>query len=160
VLTHRVPLLWRFHAVHHVDRDLDASTAARFHFGELALSVPWRAGQVALIGVLPRDLRLWQQALLVSILFHHSNLRLPWRAEQAISVVIMTPRLHGIHHADDEATRDANWSSGLTLWDWLHGTLRTGVSQAEIRIGVEGYHDPEDVTLPRILEMPFTNPPR
>ena len=41
-LNHRVPLLWRFHLVHHVDRDLDASTALRFHFGEMALSVPYR----------------------------------------------------------------------------------------------------------------------
>ena len=51
VLTHRVPFLWRFHAVHHVDLDLDASTALRFHFGELAVSVPYRAAQVVLIGV-------------------------------------------------------------------------------------------------------------
>src|SRR5919107_93316 len=56
MLTHRAPALWRFHAVHHVDLDLDTSTAVRFHFGELALSVPWRAAQVAIIGVSPRDL--------------------------------------------------------------------------------------------------------
>jgi sterol desaturase/sphingolipid hydroxylase (fatty acid hydroxylase superfamily) len=160
VLTHRMPLLWRFHAVHHTDRDLDVSTAVRFHFGELTLSVPWRAAQVALIGVSSRDLRLWQQGLLVSILFHHSNLRLPDGAERALRAFVMTPRLHGIHHADDEATRDANWSSGLTLWDWLHGTLVTDVPQEAIRIGIAGYQHPEDVTLPRILEMPFTDPAR
>jgi sterol desaturase/sphingolipid hydroxylase (fatty acid hydroxylase superfamily) len=155
-----MPLLWRFHAVHHTDRDLDASTAVRFHFGELTLSVPWRAAQVALIGVSPSDLRLWQRALLVSILFHHSNLRLPDGAERALRAVVMTPRLHGIHHADEEATRDANWSSGLTLWDWLHGTLVTDVPQEAIRIGIAGYQHPDDVTLPRILAMPFADPSR
>lgn len=155
VLTHRSPALWRFHAVHHVDLDLDASTAVRFHFGELALSIPWRAAQVALIGVSPRDLRLWQQAVLVSILFHHSNVRLPLTVERVLSAVVMTPRLHGIHHADDEATRDSNWSSGLTIWDWLHGTLRTDVPQEAITIGVAEYQDPADVTLPRILALPF-----
>src|SRR5438067_5070582 len=31
---HLVPLLWRFHNVHHTDLDLDLSTAARFHAGE------------------------------------------------------------------------------------------------------------------------------
>src|SRR5687768_7875897 len=41
-LNHRVPLLWRFHLVHHVDLDLDASTALRFHFGEMSLSVFFR----------------------------------------------------------------------------------------------------------------------
>jgi sterol desaturase/sphingolipid hydroxylase (fatty acid hydroxylase superfamily) len=160
VLTHRTPALWRFHAVHHVDLDLDASTAVRFHFGELTLSIPWRAAQVALIGVSPTDLRLWQQALLVSVLFHHSNLRLPLHIERVLSAFIMTPRLHGIHHSDEEAVRECNWSSGLTIWDYLHGTLRIDVPQDAITVGVAGYQRPEDVTLPRILEMPFADPPR
>jgi sterol desaturase/sphingolipid hydroxylase (fatty acid hydroxylase superfamily) len=155
VLTHRSAALWRFHAVHHADLDLDASTAVRFHFGELALSIPWRAAQIALVGVSPRDLRLWQQAVLVSILFHHSNVRLPPNVERLLSAVVMTPRLHGIHHADDEATRDSNWSSGLTIWDWLHGTLRTDMPQEAITIGLAEYQDPADVTLPRILALPF-----
>src|SRR6266540_1425955 len=81
-LTHRVSFLWRFHVVHHIDLDLDASTALRFHFGELALSVPWRAAQIAAIGVTPTALLLWQNALLVSILFHHSNVQLPIAVER------------------------------------------------------------------------------
>src|SRR5215204_2241217 len=56
VATHRVPFLWRFHVVHHADLDLDATTALRFHFAELALSVPWRAAQILLIGVSPQAL--------------------------------------------------------------------------------------------------------
>jgi sterol desaturase/sphingolipid hydroxylase (fatty acid hydroxylase superfamily) len=99
VLTHRVPFLWRFHRIHHADPDLDASTAVRFHFGELALSVPWRAAQVLLIGTDPRTLRLWQVGLLVSILFHHANVRLPEPIDRLLSLVLVTPRLHGIHHS-------------------------------------------------------------
>jgi sterol desaturase/sphingolipid hydroxylase (fatty acid hydroxylase superfamily) len=159
VLTHRVPLLWRFHAVHHVDLDLDASTALRFHFGELTLSVPWRIAQVAAIGVSERDLRLWQQLVLVSIVFHHSNVRLPIGVERLLAALVVTPRLHGIHHADVEAIRDSNWSSGLTIWDRLHGTLRTDVPQEAITIGVEGYEAPGQVTLPRILALPFQGEP-
>jgi sterol desaturase/sphingolipid hydroxylase (fatty acid hydroxylase superfamily) len=155
VLVHRVPALWRFHAVHHVDRDLDASTALRFHFGELTVSVPWRALQVATIGVSPAQLHLWQRMLLVSILFHHSNLRLSPRVERALAWVVMTPRLHGIHHSDDGVVRDANWSSGLTLWDRLHGTLRHDPPQDAITIGVEGHEHPADVTLRRVLALPF-----
>jgi sterol desaturase/sphingolipid hydroxylase (fatty acid hydroxylase superfamily) len=156
VLVHRVPALWRFHAVHHVDRDLDASTALRFHFGELTISVPWRALQVALTGVSPAQLQLWQRLVLVSILFHHSNLELPRRLERILSLVVMTPRLHGIHHSDVRVIRDSNWSSGLTVWDRLHGTLRNDLPQAAITIGVEGFARPADVTLPRVLALPFT----
>lgn len=155
VLVHRVPLLWRFHAVHHVDRDLDASTALRFHFGELAISVPWRAMQVTAIGVSPAQLRLWQHLLLISILFHHSNLRLPRRVERALALLVMTPRLHGIHHSDVEIIRNANWSSGLTIWDWLHGTLRNDMPQEAITIGVAGYETSADVALRTILASPF-----
>src|SRR5258708_3153056 len=72
VLHHRVPLLWRFHAVHHLDLDLDASTALRFQFGEIALSVPYRIAQVLLIGVDPLSLIMWQTFLLLSIMFHHA----------------------------------------------------------------------------------------
>src|ERR1700730_9869416 len=97
VLTHRVPGLWRFHAVHHIDLDLDASTAVRFHFGELVLSTPWRVAQVVLIGTSPLALSIWQTGLLMSILFHHSNVELPVAVERRLGRVVVTPRLHGLH---------------------------------------------------------------
>ena len=99
ILTHRVPLLWRFHAVHHVDLDLDASTALRFHFGELAVSVPYRAAQIALLGVDAEALSYWQMFLSLSVLFHHSNVRLPREFESVLSWFVVTPRMHGIHHS-------------------------------------------------------------
>ena len=77
VLTHRVPFLWRFHLPHHVDLDLDASTALRFHFGEMMLAVPYRLLQVTLFGIDYRTYSIWQTFLFACILFHHSNLRLP-----------------------------------------------------------------------------------
>jgi sterol desaturase/sphingolipid hydroxylase (fatty acid hydroxylase superfamily) len=155
VLVHRVPFLWRFHLVHHVDLDLSASTALRFHFAELALSVPWRAAQVLLIGVSPRALSVWQTALLVSILFHHSNVRLPAALERRLVRLIVTPRMHGIHHSVVPQETDSNWSSGLTVWDWLHGTLRLDVPQAAVTIGVPAYRAADEVTLGRLLAMPF-----
>jgi sterol desaturase/sphingolipid hydroxylase (fatty acid hydroxylase superfamily) len=155
VLTHRLPLLWRFHVVHHVDLDLDASTALRFHAGELAISTAWRAGQVLLIGVSPLSLFFWQTFLLLSILFHHSNVRLPFATERWLNHLIVTPRMHGIHHSIVQEETNSNWSSGLTIWDRLHGTLRLNVPQAEITIGVPAYREPEEVRLMEILKLPF-----
>jgi sterol desaturase/sphingolipid hydroxylase (fatty acid hydroxylase superfamily) len=155
ILTHRVPFLWRFHMVHHVDLDLSASTALRFHFAEMALSVPWRAAQVLLIGASPRALSMWQTATMVSILFHHSNLRLPIAVERRLIRLVVTPRMHGIHHSVVQEETDSNWSSGLTLWDRLHGTLRLNVPQREVTIGVPSYPDAAEVTLPKLLAMPF-----
>jgi sterol desaturase/sphingolipid hydroxylase (fatty acid hydroxylase superfamily) len=153
VLTHRVGFLWRFHLVHHADVDLDVSTALRFHFGELTLSVIFRCAQIGLIGAVPLSLSVWQTLLLVSILFHHSNVRLPPRIEANLSRLVMTPRLHGIHHAASAADTDSNFSSGLTLWDRLHRTLRT--YRAARDTGLPTYRDPRELTIGRILMLPF-----
>jgi sterol desaturase/sphingolipid hydroxylase (fatty acid hydroxylase superfamily) len=154
-LTHRVPFLWRLHAVHHVDLDLSATTALRFHFAEMAVSVPYRAAQVALLGVGPRALSVWQTFLFASILFHHSNLRLPLGLERRLVPFLVTPRMHGIHHSIVEEEANSNWSSGFTLWDRLHGTLRLDVPQDRVTVGLPAYRDPDEVTLAKILAMPF-----
>jgi sterol desaturase/sphingolipid hydroxylase (fatty acid hydroxylase superfamily) len=155
ILTHRVPLLWRFHLPHHVDLDMDASTALRFHFGEIMLSVPWRASQIVFLGVSPTALAAWQTATLIEVMFHHSNVELPCEVELWLCRILVTPRMHGIHHSIVHDETDSNWSSGLTLWDWLHGTLRLNVPQQAITIGVPAYQDSKDVTLPKVLVMPF-----
>ena len=152
---HRVPFFWRFHLVHHIDHDLDASTALRFHFGELALSVPVRALQMIVIGVEPHALWLWQTIVFASILFHHSNLRLPAALERVLVRVIVTPRMHGIHHSDRLSETDSNWSNLLSAWDYLHGTMRLDVAQPEITIGVPAYADPAGVTIGKMLVLPF-----
>lgn len=152
---HRIPFFWRFHLVHHIDRDLDASTALRFHFGELALSIPIRAAQMILIGVDTHMLWLWQTILFASILFHHSNVRLPLHFERLLVRLIVTPRMHGIHHSDRLNETNTNWSSLVSWWDYLHGTILLNVPQAEITIGVPAYSAPSDVTIGKILLLPF-----
>ena len=94
VATHRNAFLWRFHLVHHLDLDLDSSTALRFHAADMAISIPYRVLQVALIGTSPRALRLWQSWFFLSVLFHHSNLRLPVKLEHLLARVLTTPRMH------------------------------------------------------------------
>ena len=152
---HRVRFLWRFHLPHHVDLDLDGSTALRFHFGELALSIPFRAAQIAVIGADPYAVAVWQAILFASILFHHSNIRLPRRLEAVLARLIVTPRMHGIHHSAREDETNSNWSSLLSVWDFLHRTFRFDVPDERIVIGVPAYQSPRDVTIGRILALPF-----
>ena len=152
---HRVPFLWRFHLAHHVDLDLDASTALRFHFGELALSIPARAAQIALVGAEPLAVAIWQAILFASILFHHSNARLPRRLEAMLALLIVTPRMHGIHHSTRPDETNSNWSSLLSVWDFIHRTFRFDVPDDAIVIGVPAHQSAEDVTIGRILMLPF-----
>ena len=155
VLTHKVPFLWRFHRIHHADLDLTAATAIRFHFGEITISVLFRAGQVLFIGVSPQALNVWQSLLFLSILFHHSNVRLPKQFEEKLQKIIVTPRLHGIHHSIQEGEMNSNWSSGLTAWDFLHKTFRSDVPQEKITIGLENFDEERKVTLGKMLIAPF-----
>lgn len=152
---HQIPFLWRFHLPHHVDLDLDASTALRFHFGELTLSIAYRSMQILLIGTNPFQLWLWQTILFASILFHHSNARLPLAFERFLVHVIVTPRMHGIHHSDQLNETNSNWSSLLSVWDYLHRTIVLNVPQPEIAIGVPAYRHPSEVTIGKILLLPF-----
>ncbi|HMV49436.1 MAG TPA: sterol desaturase family protein [Blastocatellia bacterium] len=158
-LTHKVPLLWRCHVVHHADLDLSVTTALRFHFAELLLSVPFRLVQVRLLGVSPPAFTLWQRLLFLSVMFHHSNVGLPIDWERRLNRFIVTPRMHGIHHSIVREETDSNWSSGLTVWDWLHGTLRRDVPQQAVTIGVPAYRAPEQVTFAKITAMPFVAQP-
>ena len=108
----------------------------------MALSVPFRAAQVAAIGVSPRVLATWQTLGLLGILFHHANVDLPPRVERWLGLLVVTPRMHGIHHSAVEDETNSNWSSGLTVWDWLHGTLRLDIPQDAITVGVPGLPRP------------------
>ena len=153
--SHNVPLLWRFHLVHHADRDLDASTALRFHFGEHFLSFFYRAVQIVVIGAPLNAIWLWQLVLFASILFHHGNVRLPVRFESMLVRLVVTPRMHGIHHSERRGEAFTNYSSLLAAWDYLHRTICLALPHDQVRIGVPAYQSPSDVTIGRILALPF-----
>jgi sterol desaturase/sphingolipid hydroxylase (fatty acid hydroxylase superfamily) len=154
-LTHTNAFLWRFHEAHHIDLDVSATTGIRFHFGELVLSMPFRAAQVIVIGVSPRAFSVWQNLTTAQILFHHSNVRLPVSLERWLSMVIVTPRMHGIHHSRVRRETDSNWSTIFSVFDRLHGTLRLDVPQDALSIGVPAYEHAAEVTLWRSLTLPF-----
>ncbi len=155
LLNHRVPLLWRFHNVHHFDPDLDITTALRFHFGELAFSAGFRIVQIVAIGVSPWTYLAYEAVFQANTLFHHSNVRLPIRLERALNKVLVTPRMHGIHHSNFQRETNSNYGVVFPWWDRLHRTLGLDVPQAAIVIGVPGYSNPEDNRLWDAVWMPF-----
>lgn len=152
---HSWPILWRFHNAHHIDPDLDVTTAVRFHFVEIGFSAAFRAVQVIVIGGPLSAFVAYEIAFQLNTLFHHSNVRLPIGVERILNLVLVTPRMHGIHHSERFREMNSNWSSVFSWWDRMHGTLRLNVPQAEICIGVAGYSLPQDNTTRAILTMPF-----
>ncbi len=152
---HKLAFLWRFHNVHHIDRDLDVSTAFRFHFVEVALSAGFRVLQIVLIGVSPVTFALYELVFQANTLFHHSNVRLPLAIERLLNQVLVTPRMHGIHHSEERRENNSNFSVVLPWWDRVHRTLRLNVPQAQIVIGIPAYAAPSDNSLGHALLMPF-----
>jgi sterol desaturase/sphingolipid hydroxylase (fatty acid hydroxylase superfamily) len=154
VANHHVPLLWRFHNVHHLDPDLDVSTAFRFHFGEVALSTIFRAAQVVLIGPTMWAFAVYELALQANTAFHHSNVRLPIAVERVLNLVLVTPRMHGIHHSQVRNETNSNYSVVFSWWDRLHRTVRLNIPQSAIVIGVPAY-PAEAAGFRETLRLPF-----
>jgi len=152
---HKIPLLWRFHNVHHIDRDLDVSTAFRFHFGEVAMSAGFRVLQIILLGVSPVEFAVYGLVFQANTLFHHSNVRLPLMAERWLNLILVTPRMHGIHHSEIRRENNSNFSVVFPWWDGLHRTLRLNVPQSQIVIGIPGFAAVADGRLGEALLMPF-----
>jgi len=155
VQNHRVPLLWRFHLVHHTDLDLDTLTAFRFHFGEMIGSVFSRGLFVLLSGATASQVLIYELFFEGATQFHHSNTKLPYRLERGLNRLIVTPRMHGIHHSVNRDETDSNYSVIFSFWDRLHRTYKLNNRQEEIIIGVPEYRDAEELTPGYLLTMPF-----
>ena len=149
---HELPVLWRFHAVHHLDEMLDTTSALRFHVGEVALSAGARAGLIVLLDLPLTSVVLFEGLVLACTVFHHSDARLPGPLERALSRVIVTPSIHWVHHHALRADTDSNYSTVLSCWDRLFRSRGRGLRTAGMPIGVEGA--PDRPLLP-LLAAPF-----
>lgn len=154
---HRVPLLWRFHAVHHSDAEMDASSGVRFHTGEIVLSFLARLLVLPLLGLTLPELLLYETVSLPVILFHHSNLRLSNRADRCLRWLIVTPWMHYVHHSRLQPETDSNYTSLFSIWDRMFGSFRLRDKPAEIALGLDHYQEREWRQLPGLLAAPFKN---
>ena len=156
ILLHKLPLMWRFHLVHHTDHDLDVTTAFRFHFGELIASVFYRGLVIILIGASPVMVLIYEMVFEEATQFHHSNIRLPFRFEKMLNSVLVTPRMHGIHHSVIHTETESNYSIIFSFWDRFHKTINLSKPQQQVVTGVPSYGDMEELTIGFLLKLPFT----
>ncbi len=154
-LAHRMPLLWRFHVVHHIDCDLDVSTSVRFHFGEVLFSTVIRGAGVLLIGASPRTTAVFEIVFAAAATFHHGNWRIPAWLERTLAVLFITPPTHGIHHSVVVHEQNSNWGTIFSCWDRLHGTLRHNQGPHALQIGVAEWPQPRGMSAWRLLLLPF-----
>lgn len=153
-LNHCVPLLWRFHAVHHADTALDASSAVRFHFGEILLSHAARLAVLPALGMTLPQLAAYELLLLPIIFVHHSNVALPAPLDRALRWLIVTPRMHWVHHSRLRAETDSNYASIFSFWDRLFGSHCARECLDDLEFGL-GEPSATANRLPSMLMRPF-----
>lgn len=152
---HRWPFGWRFHLVHHTDLDLDVTSASRFHFGELFLSMVYTAGVVALFGPSLTGVVIYEALKLLAAQFNHSNWRLPPRFEHRLGYLFVTPAIHWVHHSVIVAETNSNYANIFSFWDRLLGTYRGEADPARITLGLPEHQDGSRLQIHQIFTLPF-----
>ena len=153
---HKVPVLWRLHRVHHSDRDIDVTTALRFHPIEIVASMAIKIGVVYLIGAPALGVILFEILLNGSAMFNHANMRLPQKVDRVLRTILVTPDMHRVHHSVLRHETDSNYGFALSIWDRMFGTY---VAQPEdghdgMVIGLE-WQDDSPSKLSWSLLLPF-----
>jgi sterol desaturase/sphingolipid hydroxylase (fatty acid hydroxylase superfamily) len=156
---HRLPVLWRFHQVHHTDTAMDVTTALRFHPGELTLSSLANPIIVLLLGIGLAEVTLYKALMLPMILFHHSNVAIPARLEHQLRRWIVPPSLHRVHHSRIGAETNTNYGTLFPFWDRLFGSFRVRDDLERVDFGTGHRDDPSWQTLGKLLRLPLA-PPR
>ncbi len=138
-LFHTSPLLWRLHRLHHIDPNVDVTTAVRFHPVEIVISLGIKVVVVFTLGIPPESVVLFEIVLSSLALFNHSNIQMPDKIERIVRFFLITPSVHRIHHSVIHEESQKNFGFSVPYWDQLFGTYATSSRQAkdQFQMGVE-----------------------
>lgn len=153
LITHKVPLLWRFHRMHHADRDMDVTTALRFHPVEILASMALKIGLVYVLGPQAVAVVLFEILLNGTALFNHANLALPRWLDGVVRLVLVTPDMHRVHHSTRREEHDSNFGFALSIWDRIFRTYRAKPLDGLV-VGLE-WQDEKPAKLGWSLWLPF-----
>lgn len=156
LITHKVPVLWRLHRVHHADVDMDVTTAIRFHPVEIALSMILKIGVVYLLGPAAVAVILFEIILNGTAMFNHANIRLPLWLDAGVRKVLVTPDMHRVHHSVHRHEHDSNYGFALSIWDRMFGTYiaQPEAGHDDMAVGLE-WQDDRPARLGWSLGLPF-----
>ena len=158
-LNHRVPLLWRFHRMHHSDREMDVTTATRFHVGEHLGSATVRLGLIPLFGVTSVEILVYETCVVVLTMFHHANISLG-AFDAPMRWLIVTPRMHQIHHSRLRPETDSNYSVLFSYWDRIARTFKMRAGMEPVELGLTDFDDDACQTVAGMLKTPFVRSQR
>ncbi|MFO7965351.1 MAG: sterol desaturase family protein [Desulfobacterales bacterium] len=161
VMHHAIPVLWRLHMVHHADLDFDMTTGLRFHPIEIIVSMAIKLSAVAALGAPPLAVLIFEVVLNATSMFNHSNLHLPEKVDRILRLCVVTPDMHRVHHSVIIRETNSNYGFNLPWWDRLLGTYKAQPAKGhrDMVIGLSQFRDPQKLSLPRLLILPFAGDP-
>ncbi len=156
-LFHKYKWLWRVHRVHHIDKELDASTGIRFHPIEEIISTGVKMTGVAFLGAPPLSVLIFEILLNLFTMFGHINVLFKYKTDMFFRRIFITPGMHRIHHSSYGPETNSNYGFIFSWWDKLLGTY-TFLSMSgdrKLSLGQEEYQDPKYQTFENMLLNPF-----
>jgi len=157
-LFHTVPMLWRFHKMHHADSHVDTTTGLRFHPVEIAMSLGIKAAAVVILGVPAIAIVIFEVALNGFALFNHANIRLPQKWDDRIGLLLITQRLHRIHHSQAKNESNSNYGFSVSWWDRLFNSFTPRAKQSDETLSIGQQDVPavkENASIRALLLQPF-----
>lgn len=157
VASHKVPLLWRIHRMHHADNGFDVTTGLRFHPFEIMISIVWKALVVVTLGAPVLSVLIFEIVLNATSMFNHSNIAIPARADGVVRLFLVTPDMHRVHHSSMREETDSNYGFNFPFWDRLFSTYVAAPARghAGMEIGLAQYRGKKAAGLVWALALPF-----
>ena len=156
VLMHKTSLGWRFHRVHHSDKEVNVTTAFRQHPGETVWRILWYVLAIAIFGIPPWVVLLYLVISTLNAQLEHTNIKLFAPLDRVLRLLLVTPNMHKVHHSREQNETDSNYSNIFSIWDRVFGTYTPTVDFGRLSYGLDGFDDAKKQTLPALLKLPFS----
>lgn len=155
LVMHKVPLLWRFHLIHHSDTNVDVTTGLRHHPGDSLLRGMFFLLLIFISGAPMYSVMIYQTLVVLATAFTHANIRLPVKLDKALSYILISPNMHKVHHHWKQPYTDSNYGAVFSIWDRLLGTFMN-LDIKEVRYGLDRYYPEEkDENVMELMKKPF-----
>lgn len=155
--SHKVPVFWRIHRMHHSDNGFDLTTALRFHPLEIVLSMIWKAAVIVALGAPPESVLVFEIVLNGMAMFNHANVRIPSGLDKTLRLLLVTPDMHRVHHSAVQEETDSNYGFNLSVWDRLFSTYVVAPKSGfpDMTIGLAEFKTAPTSSLAWSLMLPF-----
>lgn len=152
-MSHSLPWLWQLHLVHHSEQRMESSSAFRFHFIEVLLSLLPRIGCIYFFSLPTTAVIIFEVLFQMSNIFQHANIQLSKTSTFYIELLFVTPSMHRNHHSIDKLKQQSNYATVFSFWDRFFKTYESAhFDQVQI-LGLDNCH--KNLTIKELLFLPW-----